>query len=305
LARLYQPPAFLPFSIAKSRPAVQVGQQRTYDPTWAFRFDDRLYSDELKEARCRAAKILKNNQGKLRSTDKGLEDIDDVLDFLEDIGFYVHGDQISPEVAHHHFFHWIRGYYLAARDYIEAWQEQESASWMHIKELFETTRQIETRGKGRTTLTAEQISEFLDSEIRAVTDNEPFSEHETNKVKSEPDPLLPSGTAACGICPIGVLLFSGSHGLTGCRNCRHQVEPATASLRAAQGGTSADPAAKLLTQPSQMAAPAEVAERYGPETTVPDRQERLVCSRCGSRRRRPALRESHGTDMVVTGTERR
>lgn len=156
-------------------------QQLTNDPTWAFRFDDRLYSDELKEARCRAAKIFKNNQGKLRSTDKGLEDIDDVLDFLEDIGFYVHGDQISPEVAHHHFFHWIRGYYLAARDYIEAWQEQESASWMHIKELFETTRQIETRGKGRTTLTAEQISEFLDSEIRAVTDNEPFSEHETNK----------------------------------------------------------------------------------------------------------------------------
>jgi hypothetical protein len=28
LARLYQPPAFLPFSMAKSRPAVQVGSRR-------------------------------------------------------------------------------------------------------------------------------------------------------------------------------------------------------------------------------------------------------------------------------------
>ena len=68
---------------------------------------------------------------------------------------------------------------------------------------------------------------------------------------------------------------------SGAGECRYQVEPATASLRDTEGGTSADPA--------------EVAERYGPETTVPDRQERLVCSRCGS----------HGTDMVVTGTERR
>jgi hypothetical protein len=39
--------------------------------------------------------------------------------------------------------------------------------------------------------------------------------------------------------------------------------------------------------------PAEIAERYGAETTVPEWRERLVCSQCGSR----------NTDMVVTGTE--
>ena len=97
------------------------------------------------------------------------------------------------------------------------------------------------------------------------------------------------------------------HGFAGCRDCRHQVEPAAASLRAApalrasggeaaisEGGTSADPAAKLLTEPSQMASPAEMARRYGPETTVPEWRKRLVCSRCGS----------HDTDMVVTGERR-
>jgi hypothetical protein len=49
-----------------------------------------------------------------------------------------------------------------------------------------------------------------------------------------------------------------------CLECRHQVEPGTASLRAAEGGTSADPV--------------EMAERYGPETTVSDVRMRLVLS---------------------------
>jgi Zn finger protein HypA/HybF involved in hydrogenase expression len=51
-----------------------------------------------------------------------------------------------------------------------------------------------------------------------------------------------------------------------CLDCRHQVEPD----------------------------PADMADRYGAETTVPEWHKRLVCSRCGSRR----------VDMVVTGTER-
>jgi Zn finger protein HypA/HybF involved in hydrogenase expression len=41
--------------------------------------------------------------------------------------------------------------------------------------------------------------------------------------------------------------------------------------------------------------PAELAERYGAETTVPDWRERLACGKCGSRK----------VDMVVSGTERR
>jgi hypothetical protein len=58
------------------------------------------------------------------------------------------------------------------------------------------------------------------------------------------------------------------HGFAGCRECRHQVEPASASLFAAEGGASADPA--------------EMARRVGPETPVPEWRKRLVCSRRGS-----------------------
>jgi hypothetical protein len=52
-----------------------------------------------------------------------------------------------------------------------------------------------------------------------------------------------------------------------CRDCLHQLEPD----------------------------PAEMARRYGPDTTVPDWRKRLFCSRCGS----------HDTDTVVSGTKRR
>jgi Zn finger protein HypA/HybF involved in hydrogenase expression len=48
-----------------------------------------------------------------------------------------------------------------------------------------------------------------------------------------------------------------------CKACQHQVEPD----------------------------PAEMAARYGAETSVLDWRERLVCSQCGSRQ----------VDMVVTG----
>lgn len=51
-----------------------------------------------------------------------------------------------------------------------------------------------------------------------------------------------------------------------CLDCRNQVEPD----------------------------PAEMAERYGAEMSVPDWKSRLVCGQCGSRR----------VDMVVTGERR-
>jgi hypothetical protein len=61
------------------------------------------------------------------------------------------------------------------------------------------------------------------------------------------------------------LSFGEPYGFGGCRNCRYQVEPAAAPLRAAEGGSSADPA--------------EMARRYGPETTVIDWSKRFFCSR--------------------------
>jgi hypothetical protein len=66
---------------------------------------------------------------------------------------------------------------------------------------------------------------------------------------------------------LGGAAAAGVRLIVWCRDCRHQVEPD----------------------------PAEMAERYGAETTVLDWKARLVCTGCGRRK----------VDMVVSGTKRR
>jgi hypothetical protein len=74
-------------------------------------------------------------------------------------------------------------------------------------------------------------------------------------MKSEPGPPMTLGNAAAARVRL----------IVWCKDCRHQIEPD----------------------------PAEMAQRYGAETPVPDWRERLVCSRCGSRQ----------IDMVVSGAK--
>jgi hypothetical protein len=76
-------------------------------------------------------------------------------------------------------------------------------------------------------------------------------------MKSEPGPPMTLGGAAGAQVRL----------IVRCKACQHQVEPD----------------------------PAEMAARYGADTSVLDWRERLVCSRCGGRQ----------ADMVVTGTKRR
>ena len=66
--------------------------------------------------------------------------------------------------------------------------------------------------------------------------------------------------------PLGVAAAAGVRLIVWCKECRYQVEPD----------------------------PAEMAARYGAETSVLEWRERLVCSRCGGRK----------VDMVLTGTKR-
>jgi Zn finger protein HypA/HybF involved in hydrogenase expression len=75
-------------------------------------------------------------------------------------------------------------------------------------------------------------------------------------VKSEPGPPMTLGNAAAARVRL----------IVWCKDCRHQVEPD----------------------------PADMAQRYGAETPVPDWRQRLICSKCGSRE----------IDVVVTGERR-
>jgi hypothetical protein len=75
-------------------------------------------------------------------------------------------------------------------------------------------------------------------------------------MKSQPGPPMTLGAAA--VAQVRLIVW--------CKACQHQVEPD----------------------------PAEMAVRYGADTSVLDWRERLVCSKCGGRQ----------ADMVVTGERR-
>lgn len=143
--------------------------RRTNDPTWALRLQDEW--NNIGEKRKKAAEVLLDMKDRLTdvvSHKVELEPIDDVLDVLEDIAFYVEGDQISPEVAHHHFFHWVRGYWFAGRQYIEAWRIREPARWDHVGTLYEELAVIESnkerKSKETLALDGVHINEFLQEE---------------------------------------------------------------------------------------------------------------------------------------------
>ena len=147
-------------------------KRRTYDPTLALTLQDTWERQEKEETRAVASKTIRDHRdklGKIGEHEGLLSPIDDVLDMLEDVGFYVHGDQISPEVAHHHFYHWIRGYWCAAHGYIKAWQAKETARWQHLSELYDETSKVELSIQGgkkaQLWLSDGKIGEFLDQEI--------------------------------------------------------------------------------------------------------------------------------------------
>src|SRR5947209_5528881 len=69
-------------------------RQRTYDPKWIGDFSKQFDEPLMVKARALASTTLLSKQGELKRLDKELENIEDVLDFFDQLGFYVYGDQI-------------------------------------------------------------------------------------------------------------------------------------------------------------------------------------------------------------------
>jgi uncharacterized integral membrane protein len=148
-------------------------RRRTYDPTLTFEFQ-RMF-DSLEEARCEAARVSRSfldipaQSRKWEAVPKrDREKLEPVLDFLEDLGFYLQGDQFSDEVAHHSFFHWIRGWYSNLESYVEYYRtaKNEMAAYEHIKMLHARVSEIEKRyEKAKLWLTTDQEKlDFLKEE---------------------------------------------------------------------------------------------------------------------------------------------
>jgi hypothetical protein len=148
-------------------------RRRTYDPTLIFEFQKTF--DSLEDERCQAARVCmafldapQDSRNWRAVPKKKQEKVEPVLDFLEDLGFYLCGDQLSDEVTHHHFFHWIRGWYSNLESYIEYYRNvrHEAAAYENIKSLHHRVSRIEKLyDKPRLWLQTDQEKrEFLNEE---------------------------------------------------------------------------------------------------------------------------------------------
>jgi hypothetical protein len=140
--------------------------RRKHDYTLALKYQDVFEGKEFRGKRACAAKEI------IRCLDNPKEELSDeveyILDFLEDLGFYCKGDQISPEVVHHHFEHWIRGYLQATHVYVAEARKDEPTLWDHLIYLQEVTDAVESSKRKKCPeelrLSPSALREFLEDE---------------------------------------------------------------------------------------------------------------------------------------------
>jgi hypothetical protein len=71
------------------------------------------------------------------------EDCDDILDFFETLGMLVREGALRDEFVWHYLFHWIRGYWQSAHDYVHRYRGKESTVWQDFERLYRRTIDIE------------------------------------------------------------------------------------------------------------------------------------------------------------------
>jgi lysyl-tRNA synthetase class II len=137
-------------------------QKLKYSPDLILKFQTVWESKEARKQRVKAALAFKK-------TKKWDGEVETVLDILEDIGFYVKHDEISPEVAHHHFYHWARGYIQTASEYIKDLQRDDPSVYEYCEPLLKALSKVEAKKIKKTEpeLHWEQkdIDQFIDDEI--------------------------------------------------------------------------------------------------------------------------------------------
>ena len=124
--------------------------RRTHDPLLILEWQEMF--DEMGKARDAAARAMieylsvsKHERSWSKVSKAKPEDLEDVFDLFDDLGFYIEGGQFSPEVAHHHFYNWIRIYLQEGFSYIEQNRKDnhEPKKWDHCEFLFQQVNEIE------------------------------------------------------------------------------------------------------------------------------------------------------------------
>jgi hypothetical protein len=142
-------------------------QRQIYDPTLVLNYQDRW--DHMKVERADAAKAIKSY---LECRDWcEVEDrrvVEDILDFWEDVGFYMSAGRMGERVVYHHFYHWMILYYQGLREYISVERKKEKTGWEHVKPMVDIMMEIESYKIGQSIETLW----FSDDEFRVALQDE-------------------------------------------------------------------------------------------------------------------------------------
>jgi hypothetical protein len=156
-------------------------KRRKFDPTSTAFLQSAFDQLETDGKRNRAAEVClkflkmegeeKDRWNRIPKSER--EEVEPVLDFFEDAGYHLNGDVFSDELAHHNFFHWIRGWYSVLKGYIEFYQderdgEDEKTTYCWIESLYQRTAEIEKEGTQKPKLWLTKLKdkqEFLESEL--------------------------------------------------------------------------------------------------------------------------------------------
>ncbi len=101
-----------------------------------------------------------------------------VLDSFDDLAFFLEGNQISDDVAHHYFGHYILLYWLSgAREYALDRQKDEPYTWRRVQDLFDRILVVECeRTKKRQSDVLSHLNskraEYLEEEMESEAESE-------------------------------------------------------------------------------------------------------------------------------------
>jgi hypothetical protein len=144
--------------------------RKMYEPTLAIKYWD-LWNGMGKE-RTKAATAI-NKYLECHDWEKvgNADDVEDVLDFLDDLGFLLHGWQTSDRVVHHYFYHWLVGYHQCLKEYVaqERSKPRQKSQWEYIGNAVEVIKEEGAAKEGCPLSLLEwnekEVAEFVEDEL--------------------------------------------------------------------------------------------------------------------------------------------
>jgi len=134
-----------------------------------LRMQEKFDSQRMIIVRKKAVKAIQDFRSK--KTDKLSDDVDDVLDFFEEVALLARRTVIDKKSAWHAFYFWIDGYWWATIDYINSERKNSPTQWEDLFWLHRKLVEIENEGEKRPAstehrMTEDEIKDFLEGEER-------------------------------------------------------------------------------------------------------------------------------------------